>query len=252
MIRKKEDLYNTYIRNDKGELRYLYLKVCSEFGLHTFSGGFDAHFYDTELIQCDEYSMPDSEGILQRAVEVNGDFVELTIDDLRLKTPLLQTGEDFEHTKTLNFIRDRLVEVHGEPENLDYMHKLNNAIAFVERIEEAKISNDGFEPVDIESKPKRTKVELKANDYPSVSSAIKAHEDGVKFVRIFPVGDSQVLSWFELCECFANGWRIKIEVETEITEREEFIGAAMEIAKREGTEDDRVWLGDIFNELISN
>lgn len=50
-------------------------------------------------------------------------------------TPFLQTGEDFEHTKTLNFIRDRMINVHGENSHYDYMHKLNNAIIFMEKTE---------------------------------------------------------------------------------------------------------------------
>jgi len=65
--------------------------------------------------------------------------------------PFLQTGEDFEHTKTLNFILDRMIEVHGEHESVDYIHKLRNAIIFVESAESPK------QKVEL-SKP-RTKVE---------------------------------------------------------------------------------------------
>lgn len=37
MINKKEDLYNTYIVNDHGELRDLYLNACDKFGIKRFA-----------------------------------------------------------------------------------------------------------------------------------------------------------------------------------------------------------------------
>lgn len=252
MIRKKEDLHNTYIRNDKGELRDLYLNVCSGFGLHSFSDGFGAHFYDTEFIQCDEYSMPDSEGILQRSVEINDDFVELTADDLKIEKPFLQTGEDFEHSKTLNFIRDRLVEVYGESKNLDYMHKLNNAIAFVGDMENEKAvcgslrSRDGAR---IESaseclskvaskvldsmqkdKPKRTREGYVKVEFNSAWEAIQRYEisdDLYYCASSIPTYEKMKSGNMKnLLDC-SMPIKLYRRVEVEVSERDEFIEEAM-------------------------
>lgn len=50
--------------------------------------------------------------------------------------------------------------------------------------------------------------------YSKVSDAISAHESGVKFKRELPDGDfTDYLSWFELCECYANNYKIVVEIE---------------------------------------
>ncbi len=179
-----------------------------------------------------------------------------------LEKPLLQTGESFEHTKTLNFIRDRLVEVHGEPKNLDYMHKLNNVIAFVERMEDAKVSNDGFESVavkeaqidmgdcaisakvdeslfniDIEM-PRRTKVEYVKVDYSISWQAAKDHEERTEFLyRQSDLNDAikgnnwkAIQSPSEAARYYFDLYR---RVETEINDREEFIASACKVQESE-------------------
>ncbi|CAH9013258.1 putative coil containing protein [Vibrio phage 191E37-1] len=69
----------------------------------------------------------------------------------------------------------------------------------------------------------RTKVRLKPASYNAVSDAIAAHESGVKFVRLLPNGTTEDLSWFALCRCYANGYKIMVVEESEIDERQEFI-----------------------------
>ncbi|AUR83631.1 hypothetical protein NVP1038O_21 [Vibrio phage 1.038.O._10N.286.51.C2] len=59
----------------------------------------------------------------------------MTYDSYEEAKPFMQTDEEFEHTKTLNFIYERLIEVHGENPRYDYMHKLKNAIMMVEKAE---------------------------------------------------------------------------------------------------------------------
>ncbi|AUR87998.1 hypothetical protein NVP1106O_75 [Vibrio phage 1.106.O._10N.286.51.F7] len=73
----------------------------------------------------------------------------------------------------------------------------------------------------------RTKVRLKPAEYSSVSGAIAAHESGVKFVRLLPDGSTEDLSWFALCECYANGYKIRVAEEVEIDERQEFVDECM-------------------------
>ena len=95
---------------------------------------------------------------------------------------------------------------------------------FVGKLKEVGI--ESLRAAELEEKPKRVRVDLKLPNYATVSSAIKAHEDGVKFVRLLPDGDTEDLSWFGLCECYAKGLKVMIEEETEISERDEFIEAA--------------------------
>ncbi|AUR89532.1 hypothetical protein NVP1124O_31 [Vibrio phage 1.124.O._10N.286.49.B1] len=82
----KKDLINTYIENDNGKLLKLYMETCASVGLHVFHDGqkaFDAEFYkDGLFIACNEYSEPDSEGVLQLFM-VNEDLgCELTWENL--------------------------------------------------------------------------------------------------------------------------------------------------------------------------
>lgn len=136
-----------------------------------------------------------------------------------LEKPFLQTGEGFEHSKNLNFIRNRLIDVHGEPNNLDYMHKLNNAIAFVERMEEP--SNLGGSGTGKEEKPRCAKVFYEKLSFEYAWHAIKAFEDGEKLYT------KQSSEEFVLIDNAPDVLRYLYDlherVETEITEREEFI-----------------------------
>ena len=77
------------------------------------------------------YLLKNSDGEFLFTDDCNGTRFIL-IEMAKQEGPFLQTGEEFEHTKTLNFIYERLIEVHGENSNFDYMHKLKNAIATVE------------------------------------------------------------------------------------------------------------------------
>ncbi len=88
--------------------------------------------------------------------------------------PLLQTGEEFEHTKTLNFIFDRLVNVYGENPNYDYMHKLKNAITMVENRESPCNKTAPYK------EPKRTKESYEKLNFECAWHAVKAFEDGEK------------------------------------------------------------------------
>ena len=99
----------------------------------------------------------------------------------------------------------------------------------------------------LEEKPKRTKVDLKLANYATVSSAIKAHEDGIKFVRLLPDGDTEDLSWFGLCECYANGYKIRVKVETEIDERQEFIEAVSEALPEYDKRTMPLWIGRLYD-----
>lgn len=157
-----------------------------------------------------------------------------------LEKPPLQTGEDFEHTKTLNFIRDRLVEVYGVNASYDYMHKLNNAIAFVERMEDVKKNCGGIEPkvlrgaVEIEKeKPKRTKVEyvkveLSMGELASlmIDGEVFYGEDKSTKYRWLDCGFKKDESWTPWLSHNESYYR---RVETEITEREEFIDEAKKL-----------------------
>ncbi len=111
--------------------------------------------------------------------------------------PFLQTGEPYEHTKTLNFILGRMVEIHGEKLNYDYMHKLKNAIAFVERCED----HSGGEP---EKPQPRMKVE-----YVKVAESIFDLKHDLKRGRLYYEdfdneyhsidGEMQLVNCFDSC-----------------------------------------------------
>lgn len=101
MITCKEDLMNTYIENDFGELREVYLSVCSKFGLHLYHDGeqsFDVNFYDGKYIRCDKYSLEDSENVLQ-SIDDNclGKYNEkqLTLSDLKPRTKVVYEKVNF-------------------------------------------------------------------------------------------------------------------------------------------------------------
>ena len=179
------------------------------------------------------------------------DTVLMMVEDQNKETPFLQTGEDFEHSKTLNFIRDRLVEIHGEPKNLDYMHKLNNAIAFVEGMENKK-ADYAADAKGEQEKPKRTKVGYEKVELSLIDKIQTIQSGGRLYLNRSGstwIDESDMKSWTIDA---LSGREFYSKVDIEITEREAFIEGAMEIAKREGTNNDRAWLGDIFNELISN
>ena len=112
------------------------------------------------------------------------------------------------------------------------------------------IFKDGFVEAMKEDKPKRMKFDLKLANYATVSSAIKAHEDGIKFVRLLPDGDTEDLSWFGLCECYANGYEIRVKVEIEIDERQEFIDSLSTYCKDNGYGVNRRFLVDIFDSKL--
>lgn len=121
--------------------------------------------------------------------------------------PFLQTGESFEHTKTLNFIIERMINVHGEHESVDYIHKLRNAIIFIEAIE-------GSVNTDVEcSKQKKTKVEFVRIDFDHAWEAVKFDsEDGLytgdNNMRLLP---KMIVPRFEMGSDFYR------KVETKIT-----------------------------------
>lgn len=153
--------------------------------------------------------------------KIKGNDARFILRAAALEKPFLQTGEDFEHTKTLNFIRDRLVEVHGEPKNLDYMHKLNNAIAFVEDMENKKAAY-AVGAKGEQEKPKRTKVEYVRVEYNKPWEVIKLYDDGVELFK--SASDELQMEKINSIALRANsGYDFYRRVETEITERQEFI-----------------------------
>lgn len=147
--------------------------------------------------------------------------------EVKPETPPLQTGEGFEHSKTLNFIRDRLVEVHGEPKNLDYMHKLNNAIAFVEQMEGP--SNLCGSGTGKEEKPKRTKVSYEKMSFECAWRAIKAFEDGEKLYTKLSSEEFALID--NAPDVLRYLYDLHERVEIEITEREEFTDELASIQK---------------------
>jgi len=183
------DLKNTYIANNKGELKDLWIDECVKQGIaDEFDHGGDHNDVWTYLEACDKsiggvdattrnvkeitlsdftrktvvdavnhykgqnsrdhiifkdgrWSGCDSAHWQQFSVctfaEFNQCVEELSVEAVKPK-PFLQTGEAFEHTKTLNFILERMINIRGEHESVDYIHKLRNAIIFVEKSESPK------------------------------------------------------------------------------------------------------------------
>lgn len=183
-----------------------------------------------------------------------------------LEKPFLQTGESFEHSKALNIIRDRLNNSLCANESYDYMHKLNNAIAFVERMENKKATCDdgelieklfdGFNRITAEreyenaydiacemlelegkltseqEKPRRTKVEWGCVHYSEV-------------VHYFDIAGSDLYYFPSSNAGKCNSLQDYIDnlqddgdpclyhrIETEITERDEFIGEVCAINEK--------------------
>ncbi|AUR86840.1 hypothetical protein NVP1090B_05 [Vibrio phage 1.090.B._10N.286.48.F1] len=106
----------------------------------------------------------------------------MTYDSYEESKPFMQTGEEFEHTKTLNFIYDRLIEVHGENPKYDYMHKLKNAIMMVED-RESPCNKAALEPRDndyaMSVMEKKVKVEYVQEE--SFKEVLKCAIDGEVF-----------------------------------------------------------------------
>lgn len=130
--------------------------------------------------------------------------------------PFLQTGEEFEHTKTLNFIYERLIEVHGENPNVDYMHKLKNVIMMVEDRESP--CNKAVE------KPKRMREEYVKVEFEKLSDAALAVDGGdIQFNKYGnqPIdGKALALHYYNTSEL--SFYRRE---EVEVSERDEFIEA---------------------------
>ncbi|AUS01641.1 hypothetical protein NVP1287O_68 [Vibrio phage 1.287.O._10N.286.55.C7] len=136
--------------------------------------------------------------------------------------PLLQTGEEYEHTKALNFIYDRLIIVHGENQNFDYMHKLKNAIKLVEGVESPCNQSAAKE------KP-RTKVEyVKVVD--SIFDLRPDFEAGDLYISHCDGHYQQILSESSLHLACAQGLLYR-RIETPMTEREAFVESATHILK---------------------
>lgn len=129
--------------------------------------------------------------------------------------PFLQTGEEFEHTKTLNFILERVINVHGEHESVDYIHKLRNAIIFTEKMESPKQKIELPKPI----KP-RTKVEyVKVED--SIFHLQPDLVAGELYSRNADGEYEQIIGEYALTYHCATG-RIYRKVETEITQQDAF------------------------------
>ena len=107
MITCKEDLINTYIKNDHGELRELYLSACNKFGLHSYVGDnsdFNSEFYVESFILCNEFSLPDSEGVLQDSNFSSGK--EITILDLKPRTKPSYEKVEYANKGDLLFVKN--------------------------------------------------------------------------------------------------------------------------------------------------
>ena len=99
MITCKEDLINTYIENDQGELRDLYLAKCEDFGLYInpscyltgsaiiFSKKCEKPFGNTD------HSSPD----LQYLIDNYGDMKQITLSDLKPRTKTVYDRVEFNH-----------------------------------------------------------------------------------------------------------------------------------------------------------
>ena len=142
------------------------------------------------------------------------------------------------------------VNVVAHCDGVVFVHKPYEMISGANGNAREFIFKGGFVEAMKEDKPKRMKFDLKLADYATVSSAIKAHEDGIKFVRLLPDGDTEDLSWFGLCECYANGYEIRVKVEIEIDERQEFIDSLSTYCKDNGYGVNRRFLVDIFDSKL--
>ena len=200
------DLKNTYIENDNPELLDIYLHMAIE-------QGFTVDFpWETD---CDDkFAL-----CMSRHNAVQSDVIasgkQITLADLKPNAkPFLQTGEAFEHTKTLNFILERMINVHGEHESVDYIHKLRNAIMFVERAEEpANMAGPGV-------KPKRTKVAYVKCEFDKLSEAFAEHEASPLYNESGALLDTPMVDR-GLVDTFHGGYQIYRKVDREVTWQEE-------------------------------
>jgi len=142
-------------------------------------------------------------------------FKQITLADLKPNAkPFLQTGEAFEHTKTLNFILERMINVHGEHESVDYIHKLRNAIMFVEKAEEpTSMAGAGV-------KPKRTKVAYVKCEFDKLSEAFAEHEASPLYNESGALLDTPMVDR-GLVDTFHGGYQIYRKVDREVTWQEE-------------------------------
>tara|TARA_R110002012_G_scaffold316344_1_gene531195 strand:+ start:429 stop:1310 length:882 start_codon:yes stop_codon:yes gene_type:complete len=132
--------------------------------------------------------------------------------------PFLQTREEFGHTKTLNFIYDRMVNVHGENSSVDYMHKLKNAIAFVEQSEEPCSAGEKEKP------QPRTKVKFEKVEFDFVSEIAMHYEGGnVLFGKRAHDNTKPELCIYGAISMHRHGDNLYRKVETPITTRDLFI-----------------------------
>lgn len=197
---------------------------------HKFIGGDVFLNHDGDIVEVGKWYQSIRICPEEANLTVDGDENCYILRAVALEVPFLQTSEDFEHTKTLNFIRDRLIDVHGEPNNLDYMHKLNNAISFVERMEEpSKLCGSGTGK---EEKPKRTKVSYEKVDCKQFEfwECAKEYQSKMHIYWKDSKGKFVIRDLNQLVEQYKTGV-IYHRIETEITEREEFIEEANTLAK---------------------
>lgn len=172
------------------------------------------------------------------ASKLNGERYILHAAALEEKKTFMQTGEEYEHTKTLNFIYERLIEVHGENPSFDYMHKLKNVIIMVEdrespcnkaaaldgrdnvpSLHESYPNEDAFAGV----KKPRTKVEyehVNANDDAFWEVAREFAEDCVEFRS--SQDNCKINDNLMLLTHYSNR-SLQRRIETTITEREAFV-----------------------------
>ena len=188
------------------------------------------------------YLLKNSDGEFLFTDDCNGTRFIL-IEMAKQEGPFLQTGEEFEHTKTLNFIYERLIEVHGENSNFDYMHKLKNAIAMVED-RESPCNQAAL------NKPKRVKVSYVSADFSKEWKAVRYYNEvGELFVVDFNGNYSNVNdisgTWYEvICKNYDS---LFIQIETEIDERQEFIDAAIGVLNVHYQNAAATLCGDLFD-----
>lgn len=100
----------------------------------------------------------------------------------------------------------------------------------------------------LEEKPKRMREEYVKWNFECAWHAIKAFEDGEKLYTKRSHKDFVLID--NAPDVLRFLYDLHDRIEAEVSEREEFIEKACEISKRSGTDDDRVFLGLIFDELV--
>ena len=95
MITKKEDLMNTYIRNDNGELLELYIASCLEFGFHLSPAFNDSKLLDDEFM----FIATGIDGDSVWAVNNRYDAMtsQITISDLKPRTKTEFVKVEYSH-----------------------------------------------------------------------------------------------------------------------------------------------------------